>query len=766
MNKLYSILLLLFISFVTYAQPYETNPDFNRTRNWHFGHGVGLRFDPDTIYEVQSSIHTDEAAAVHTDVEGNLLLYSNGEKIWNANHQIIHNGNLSLGHNSSGMGSVFVFHEDNPDYVYLFNTNFNGSAEKEFSYNLLIKEADTFRVVFKDSVIHSNLCEPITVVKSDNGKDIWLVVHLNNENTILSYRLTDKGLVLCPIMSKSLITPTGSLQALYFDMVFSSDGKYMIRTITNLPPPIINKVIEIYEFDNSNGTFKFLYSLDNFLRPYMGLGFSKNNKNIYLVERDSGLNIFEFNPHDSLSTINSLKKLHTGGFKFQLQNLTYGDHIAWSVSDSNYLVLIKNSNDIDVVELVKNRIIIDNGLPKYDLPNFNRSYFHTPPINFAMKMNCVLNTIQLHGQDTFQAIFHSWEISKNSSNPITASIKAPLIEFEDTGVYQVRYIASDGNRSDTISKEVTILPNINKDYLGNDTGWCNSIGTPIELQAPTGMHCYEWSTGETSPLVTAEKAGIYIVKITTPNFCVVYDTIKVSIDTVQAVSNNFLGDDKFWCENLDTIVMLVAPDNFLKYIWSNGSKEQEIEIIEEGVYFVEAFKRNQCANGGNLYTYDTVEISLLNAPEKPLLNREQDSLYINFSNNYTYEWYRNNSLINDTASYLILPDTGTYYLKVINSNNCMNYSDTMLVSHLGIDKILNKNVLLFPNPNNGAFVVEIMNGKYSFSIKDITGKSIKEGILLVGVNQIDIMHLSDGIYLFTIHSNEQAITYKIIKQTE
>src|SRR5690606_1486909 len=109
-----------------------------------------LKFDPDTTYVVHSSIQTHEAAAVHTDTGGNLLLYSNGQTIWYANHEVIHNGNLSLGHHSSSMGSVFVVHEDTPDYIYLFNTNYSLS-NRELTFNLIIKEADTFRVVFKDS---------------------------------------------------------------------------------------------------------------------------------------------------------------------------------------------------------------------------------------------------------------------------------------------------------------------------------------------------------------------------------------------------------------------------------------------------------------------------------------------------------------------------------------------------------------------------------------------------------------------------------------
>src|SRR5690606_7951032 len=66
------VLVLLIPNAILNAQPYETNPDFNRTRNWHFGHGVGLRFDPDTVYNVPTSIHTDEAAAVYSDENGNM----------------------------------------------------------------------------------------------------------------------------------------------------------------------------------------------------------------------------------------------------------------------------------------------------------------------------------------------------------------------------------------------------------------------------------------------------------------------------------------------------------------------------------------------------------------------------------------------------------------------------------------------------------------------------------------------------------------------
>lgn len=342
-----------------------------------------------------------------------------------------------------------------------------------------------------------------------------------------------------------------------------------------------------------------------------------------------------------------------------------------------------------------------------------------------------------------------------------------MIEFEDTGIYIVRYIASNGSRSDTMIKTVEILPKIEKDFLGNDTGWCNSIGTPVELKAPIGMHCYEWNTGESNQQIAVDTTGVYIVKITTPNFCVIYDTVIVSIDTIETIVNNFLGEDKFWCENLDTIVKLIAPDDFLKYTWSNGSKEQEIIVSEEGIYYVEAFKRNQCFSGGNLYAKDTIEITLLDAPDKQTLNRLDDSLFTNLSIGISYNWFKNNELLTDTLNYIILKDTGNYFLKVTNSNNCINNSDTIHVATLGIVNTISNSIKLYPNPaTTGVFNTEVLNGEYSYTITDITGKAIMEGFFIIGANITDISHIADGIYFITINNNQNSITYKIIKQTE
>jgi len=588
MKRLYSILSIFLLCAFAHAQPYETNPDFNRTRNWHFGHGVGLRFDPDTIYEVQTSIQTDEAAAVHTDENGNLLLYSNGEKIWNANHQVIHNGNLALGHNSSSMGSVFIAHPENPSQIYLFNTNYSGSTKKELTFNLIVNEADSFRIIIKDSVLQVNMSEPIAVVNAQNNKDIWIISHVFNGSSFVNYRLAKNGLITCPIITESNSYSGGTFQSAQFDMVFTTNGEYMIKS--NRTPPTIIRGVKLYSFNKENGQLDYLYSIDNLQSPLItGIAFSKNNENIFIIERDSFLNIYNFNPSDSSGTVNSKKKLFIEGFKFEMQHLTYVNDIALQIYDSNYLALITNADDYNSIDLTIQGINLYLNRGVNGLPNFSQSYFYTPSLNISYESNCTLNTIQFQGQDTFSATFHDWLITKQNVSPISSNIKAPLIEFEDTGVYQVRYIASNGNRSDTMIKVVTIFPKIVPNFLGSDTGWCEQIDTSILLNAPDNMYCYEWNTGETTQQIMVDSSGVYIAKITTPNFCVIYDTITISLDTVPNTPIIFKENDS----------TLNTNNIYAKYQWFRndlpiGTNQPFLVFTDTGIYNLKITTKGGC----------------------------------------------------------------------------------------------------------------------------------------------------------------------------
>lgn len=81
-----------------------------------------------------------------------------------------------------------------------------------------------------------------------------------------------------------------------------------------------------------------------------------------------------------------------------------------------------------------------------------------------------------------------------------------------------------------------------------------------------------------------------------------------------------------------------------------------------------------------------------------------------------------------------------------------------------------KGVTLFPNPSNGAVIVELGNttpGKYTFQLTDMTGRVLQssEALLGSGTNQhkADVSALGTGIYLMKVTNGQQETTMKFHK---
>lgn len=254
--------------------------------------------------------------------------------------------------------------------------------------NLIVKEADTFRIVYKDSVLMYSVCEPIAVVKASNGRDIWITVQEFGDNNFYSYLFTSNGIVKCAVVSKSISTPIGSPQAAYFTMIFSIDGHYMAKVNTNQVLPVINKV-EIYGFNSNDGKFNKLFTIDSLAQTTTGLCFSKDNSLLYITERDDDLLFYKFYPTDSLSTINSKGNTKINGLKSKMQILPYGHDVAlmrrsddFFDSQVDFLTYISDLDSIIVIE----RKINTNSATNFVFPNFNQSYFNTPSINLTDKI--------------------------------------------------------------------------------------------------------------------------------------------------------------------------------------------------------------------------------------------------------------------------------------------------------------------------------------------------------------------------------------------
>jgi hypothetical protein len=77
------------------------------------------------------------------------------------------------------------------------------------------------------------------------------------------------------------------------------------------------------------------------------------------------------------------------------------------------------------------------------------------------------------------------------------------------------------------------------------------------------------------------------------------------------------------------------------------------------------------------------------------------------------------------------------------------------------------NISVFPNPTHDYFTIQlhdVSQGLNRIELTDISGKIVHaENISFNGRYQVDISHLSKGIYFLTVSSNSGLQTQKLIK---
>lgn len=89
-----------------------------------------------------------------------------------------------------------------------------------------------------------------------------------------------------------------------------------------------------------------------------------------------------------------------------------------------------------------------------------------------------------------------------------------------------------------------------------------------------------------------------------------------------------------------------------------------------------------------------------------------------------------------------------YYLDAVCVSSDSIYSENWLDIYQQESK--GDKVQIYPNPANDKIHFSYLTGKTKYSLSEISGKTIREGVLLESENAIDVSFLSEGIYLLEI----------------
>lgn len=296
---------------------------------------------------------------------------------------------------------------------------------------------------------------------------------------------------------------------------------------------------------------------------------------------------------------------------------------------------------------------------------------------------------------------------------------------------------------------------------GSATVYVSGNSTPLT---------YFWNNFQTGATATGLSAGTYSVTVTDGNGCTATATatisqppaISITISTTTALCG---GSDGTATANVSGGTSPYA------YLWSNGQTAETATGLSAGNYKVTVTDANGCNAIANLSIGNTGGPTLSTTANDCSANGVCDgSATVNASGGtppLQYLWTSG-----DTTSSASGLCAGIYFVTVTDANGCSN-SSSVTVSEPPLSTIIHNSsetgVNIFPNPNNGNFVVQITNHSgftdNKIRIYNVLGEIVYQMKLTTGNEQLST-DFPQGIYFVEIFTGDKKTVKKIsvIKQ--
>lgn len=274
-----------------FAQP-DTFP-YQQANRWYFGQYAGLDFNSGSPVAVtDGALATRDGCSVISDVEGNLLFYTDGVTVWNRLHQPMPNGTGLWGQFYSTQSALIVPKPGNPALYYIFTTDnqadypnyrpeLHNCACLAYSVVDLRKGGGLGEVVEKNTVLYAPTTEKIAATLHPNGRDVWVVTHQWNSDAFYTYLVTQAG-----ISEQHVISRAGAIHSGKLDENGNSRGQMKLSPNGSQVALVREESgLEIFDFDNQSGKISrsILLMEDTTLFQYSGVEFSPDGQMLYFT---------------------------------------------------------------------------------------------------------------------------------------------------------------------------------------------------------------------------------------------------------------------------------------------------------------------------------------------------------------------------------------------------------------------------------------------------------------------------------------------------
>lgn len=614
--KTICILFILCLSQRATSQKIQAN-------NWFFGDHYGLNFsngNPQTDYN--SSIYTYEACTTVSDMEGNLLFYTNGGGranqaisglVWNKNHEIMEGGNLGfeLGGGYSAAQGAVAFKKPGNQNIYCLITvdefesisNSDLPDGKGCQYFEIDMDANggLGEVLPNHQKLMPTSFEYMGATMHASCEDYWLIAPtghyaLEDDPSIADsfyvFRITETG----PLLTHIIPMPEGRPDTPdeYGLIKITPDGKHFTCGS------------HLYTFDNETGDIEHKLSLlDEIGMTEIGpRGFSSNSRYLY-----------QFNSLTFDSTV----------------QLTINQY---DLSESEFM---ESGELIGQIILAEYTII---GSPQ--LAPDGKLYFLIQEGSFT--------------SPTTLAVIENPNVKGIGANP-----NYNLLTISN--VPDNRFL-SFGNFPDNIFKYDPTIPH----DLGEDIEIACELLDSVSLVGPENMDTYLWSTGSLEQNITASEPGVYWIEF--------WVDCEMGADTlVVALTNDLfevdLGEDTTFCQN-ETWLLEPELISDATYLWQDGTSTFEYEIIDPGIYWLEV-QQKHCVAIDSITIYNDLPPQVNMGPDLVICENEEIRIFPTSTRALSFEWQDGS-----TKPYFDANEKGTYQLTV--SNECGSDTDELILN--------------------------------------------------------------------------------------
>ncbi len=541
------------------------------------------------VVKFEFAHHLNRGMGIMSDKDGSLLFYTDGYSVWNKNHELMPNGADLIPSTGSPatQESIIIPKPGSDNQFFIFTVDpWNGQKGSGLYYTVidLSLEGGLGDVTSKGMKVVGNTTNKISATMHSNGQDIWLLTHLHNTNIYYTFLITKDGL-----SGNQVLNQIGKSHGFWDGQLkFSPDGK---KVACSRGHPYADKTtFDLFDFDNSTGILSNSLSFGLPGNGYSeGIEFSSDAKKLYVILAGSALYQFDLTS-PSFNAINESRfrlnqKSYNGLGQMQL-GPDGNIYISKAGGGTSYLGRISNANAKDTAVLTEeNGLYLEGGSSFVSFtPNFIQNYFFETSFTFDNRCQAKPTTFQITNDHQLDSV--KWFFGEGS----TSALISPEFTFKEAGSYLVKLVTYYQDRTDTISREITINPFPILE-LGNDTTVC--FGS--EILVDDVYASYSWNTSDTTHSINVENEGWYKLTVENEFGCLSTDSLYVSIVGLPQINIA----DSILIDKGDSV--LLNPGDFESYSWSTGETSPSIYLSDRGWFSVEVANEFGCRSSKSFH---------------------------------------------------------------------------------------------------------------------------------------------------------------------